>query len=80
MVFKLKSPDGMAVGVIMLVVAIQILVQVLPELINSFINLSNVSNLSFASFFGANGVVLLLMSVAILIAIFGFLGVRGKGR
>ena len=80
MVFKMAKPEQMAIRVIMLVVAIQILVQVLPELITSFINLSTVSNLSFASFFAANGVVLLLVSVAILVAVFGFLGIRGGKR
>jgi len=74
---NLKNPKGIAVGVIMLVVAITILTQVLPELIGAIVNLSGISNLAFASFFGAGGVVLLLLSISILIAIFNMLGMGG---
>lgn len=77
--FNVKKPADFAVTIIMLTVALQIAVQTLPTLITAFINLSNVSNLSFSSFFAANGVALLMLSVAILIGIFAALGLK-KGR
>jgi cell division protein FtsX len=75
---NLKSPSGIAVGVIMLVVAIQIMVAVLPDLITAFGNISTISGLSFASFFASGGVVLLLLSVAILIGVFSMRGFGGN--
>lgn len=75
-----KNPGAVAVGIILLVVAIQVMVEVLPDLITAIINISEISNLSFSSFFSAGGVVLLLLSVGILLAIFKILGFgMGKG-
>ena len=74
---KFNNPSAIAIGIIMLVVGVQILVQVLPTLITAFTNLSGVANLSFASFFGTGGVVLILLSVAVLVGVFKMLGFGG---
>ena len=75
---KFSSPTGIAIGVIMLVVAIQVMVSVLPTLIVAFGNISTVANLPFASFFATGGVVLLLLGLAVLIAVFKMIGFGGK--
>ena len=78
---NLKDPKKLIVGVILLVVAIQVLVALLPTLITSIINISGISNLSFGSFFAANGIVLLMLSVAILLGILAILGLgKASGR
>ena len=74
-----KSPGAVATGIIMLVVAILVMVTVLPQLITALINISTIENLAFANFFASGGVVLLLLSVGILIAIFKILGF-GSGK
>ena len=74
-----KSPGAIATGIILLVVAITVMVEVLPSLITAMINISQIDNLAFASFFSAGGVVLLLLSVGVLLAIFKILGF-GSGK
>jgi hypothetical protein len=76
----LKNPKTMITGLLLIVVAMQILVSQLPSVITSIINLSQISNLGFSSFFASGGVVLLMLGVAVALAIFGMLGFGGKGK
>lgn len=77
---KITNPKAMIVGLIMLVVGIQVAAQLLPTLITAIINISGISNLGFASFFAANGIVLLMLGVAVLLAILGILGLGESKR
>ena len=74
-----NDPGKLITTIILLVIAVQILVSTLPTIIASIVNLSTISNLSFASFFAANGVVLLGLSAALVLGILAVFGlVKGK--
>ena len=77
---NITNPRAMIVGIILLVVGIQVAVQLLPTLIVAIVNLSTISNLGFASFFSAGGIVLLMLGVAVLLAVLGILGLGGSKR
>ena len=77
---NITNPRAMIVGIILLVVGIQVAVQLLPTLITAIVNLSTISNLGFASFFSAGGIVLLMLGVAVLLAVLGILGLGGSKR
>lgn len=80
-IINIKNPKQMITGILLVVIAVSILPVLLPTLITNIINLSTISNLSFASFFASGGVVLLMVSVAVVLAILGvFLGGKGAGR
>lgn len=75
-----RNVGGMVLGIVFAIVTLQVLVEILPDFITAIINLSTISNLSFSGFFAGGGVVLLLLSVAILIGIFKLIGVGGGSR
>jgi len=74
-----SDPGKMITTIILLVIALQVIVQTVPTVIAAIINMSTISNLSFASFFAANGVVLLGLSAAIVLGILAVFGLA-KGK
>ena len=64
-----KNPDAIVNTAVMVVVAILVLVAVLPTLIEGIGNLSTVSGLQFTSFYGTGGIVLLVLSAVVLMAV-----------
>jgi len=86
-----SNPGLLITNIILLVVALQILVSTIPTIISSIINLSTITTnisgtsdtaigLSFASFFAANGVVLLGLSAVIVIGILSAIGLIKGGK
>jgi len=76
---NLKNPSTLITSIVMLVIAVSILAQALPTVITAVINISQVSNLGFASFFEANGIILLALGAAVLLGVLGVLGI-GKSK
>lgn len=80
LVTSMNNPKALIMAIIFFVVGIQILVATLPDIITGLINISQIENLGFASFFASNGVALLLVGVAVLLGVLGFLGLGGGKR
>jgi len=81
---KKVTPDTITkiiLGVILISVLLQIIVDVLPTLITAITNISAVPNFAYASFFSGTGIVLKLLSVGLLIALlFIFLPTKAGKR
>ncbi len=67
---------GILIGVSIL---ISVAVAVFPTIIQSMIDLSTLGNFSFGSFFETGGVMILILSAIILLAILAIFGVKGMG-
>ena len=77
---QLKNPSGLIKTILLIVLASNVLVVALPLLLTAMINISNISNLSFASFFAAGGIVFLAISMAIVIGLLGWFGLSGGSK
>ena len=76
---QFNNPGKIVQSIVMLVIAFSIMVGALPTLITSIINMSQISNLGFSSFFAANGIILLGLGAAVILGTLGVLGL-GKGK
>ena len=77
---NITNPDHMIRAIIMLVLGIGILAGSLGSVVTGIINISNIANLGFSSFFSAGGIVLLGLGAAVVLAILGALGLSGSKR
>ena len=50
-----------------------------PDILDVFTNLSNITGFEFSAFFESGGIAGLVLSVALLIGIFGYLGFKVMG-
>jgi len=75
----IKNPNKMVTSIIMLIIGVTILAAMLPSVVTSIVNLST-SGIGFASFFQANGIVLLGLGAAILMGIIGIFGLGSSKR
>jgi len=78
-IFDFSSGEGMIKSFILVYVAFNILLTLLPQFITYLINISTIENMAFASFFEAGGVVMILLSAGLLYAIMGIFGL-GKSK
>lgn len=73
---------GITLAILTVVVIIQLLANLIPTVLMAFGNLSVVSGLSFASFYGSSGVVNIIFGVTVLILvivlIFNLLGTKSS--
>jgi len=75
--FKALSDPGAVISMVVgLTILAAILVDQFPVIIAAFVNLSGISGFQFASFFETDGVAALILSVVVLIGVFGFLGFK----
>lgn len=77
---NMHNPGGLIKGGVLLVVALGVLAGVLPSIISYLTNISGINGLAFADFFAANGIALIALSAAIVLGIFGVLGLTGSKR
>ena len=77
---NMSNPGNLIKGAVLLVVALGVLAGVLPSIITYLINISSIDNLAFADFFAANGIALIAVSAAVVLGIFGVLGLTGSKR
>lgn len=76
MEIKWDSPSSIIGGMIALLVVIPIILLAFPEITTGLINLSQLSDFKFASFFESGGVAFILLSVGVLAGIFGYFGYK----
>ena len=73
------SIDGAIWGFILLAVFFKVVAVLIPEVSSASEELGNTSGLPMGSFFAENGLVILVIMAAIILAVIKFLGL-GKGR
>ena len=74
-----KSPQGIIVSTLLLVIGIQILATALPLIIHSILTIGNISGLPFVNFFQANGIIFYAIAGAVVIGLVAlFMGKGGR--
>lgn len=73
----LANPIALVGILITLSILISVATNLFPTIITQFVSLSTLANFSFSDFFGAGGVMIIIVSAIILLSVLGIFGIKG---